>query len=246
MKIERLNEMLKPFGIQSPINSDNTTGFMYQKLLANVPQIGNVGDDGTVVYDNTLKQIVSQLALRSMQKAKYSENCVGHFGLGSKYYCHFTSPIRRYPDLVVHRIIKQMICNKLSSHKIIELQDTVKAAAEQSTKTELIATEVEREIDNLKRAEYMNDHIGEKFTGTISGIQEFGVFVYLPNTVEGLVKIENLPKKEGSREYYTFNEKNFTMSSKARTLKMGDKMEVTCIGVNLARRQIEFKANQDT
>jgi ribonuclease R len=226
LKSARLVEMLKPFGIQMVIKGEYPTGFDYQRLVVNL-----AGD---------IKRIVSTLALRSMQKAKYSFDCVGHFGLGSKYYCHFTSPIRRYPDLVIHRIIKKMLNRKISSHVIGELQQTVAAASEQSTRTELVATEVEREVDNLKKAQYMHDHIGEEFEGTVSGIAEFGVFVYLPSTVEGLVRVENLPKT--NREYYTYNEKNCTMTSNNRTIKMGDKMTVVCSAVSIPRRQIEFSA----
>jgi len=135
-----------------------------------------------------------------------------------------------------------MLNCKLSSHKLVEFGDFVQKASAQAIKTELTATEVEREVDNLKRAEYMSERIGEQFSGTISGITEFGVFVYLANTVEGLVKIENMPKE--GREFYRYNERTGTLSSNRRTFKMGDKIEVTCIAVNMSRRQIEFAAVQ--
>jgi len=126
---------------------------------------------------------------------------------------------------------------QLSSHKMAELKDTVADAAEQSSRTELVATEVEREVDNLKRAEYMSERIGERFTGTISGIMDFGVFVYLPNTVEGLIKIDNMPT-----DNYKFNETQSTLVGRKCTFKMGDKIDVICVGVNMARRQVEFAA----
>lgn len=224
LKVERLVEMLKPFAILNhSLSAQNPSGHAYQKLI-----------DG---LDETIKPIVSKLALRSMQKAKYDPNCLGHFGLGAKYYCHFTSPIRRYPDLVIHRIIKLMITRRLSTHVAEELKETVALAAEQSSKTELIASEAEREVDNLKRAEYMKDQIGEQFTGTISGIMDFGVFVYLPNTVEGLIKIENMPQ-----DNYQFHEKQSTLVGRKRTFKMGDQINVICVGVNMARRHVEFAA----
>lgn len=229
MKAERLSNMLRPFGLEFFFKGDSPSGHDYQRLLRDI--------------DGELKHIVSSLALRSMQKAKYSPDCIGHFGLGSKHYCHFTSPIRRYPDLVIHRILKEMLHRKLSSHRLEELHGIVKAASEQSTKTELAATEVEREVDNLKKAQYMQEHIGEEFSGTISGIADFGVFVYLPNTVEGLVRIENLPK-ETKKEYYRYNEGNGTVSSPRRTFKMGDKIDVVVAGVNITRRQIEFTGVQ--
>ncbi|MCL2228493.1 MAG: ribonuclease R [Firmicutes bacterium] len=240
MKVNKLVDMLKPFSIQHTINPENPNGFAYQKILK------NLSDD--------LKPVISALLLRSMQKAKYthqskpestSENVLGHFGLGSKNYCHFTSPIRRLPDLIIHRIIKLVLNNKMSGHKIEQLTDFVRVAAEQSCKTELVATEVERSVDDLKRAEYMNDHIGEAFTGVISGIMDFGVFVYLPNTVEGLVRIENMPRGPAGKEYYMYDERTSTLSSKSRTFKMGDKLDVICVGVNLSRRQIEFSARTE-
>jgi ribonuclease R len=175
-----------------------------------------------------------------MQKAKYAPDCIGHFGLGAKYYCHFTSPIRRYPDLVIHRIIKYFLNKNLSSHKIEELKEFVDRASVQSSKAEVAATEAEREVDNLKRAEFMQDKIGETFEGHISGIQDFGVFVYLPNTVEGLIKIDNLPK-----DSYSYNEKQSTLMGRKRVYKMGDKISVVCIGVNIARRQVEFGCKID-
>lgn len=223
VKVATFIESLKPFGVVHKINFENVTGHAYQKMLDSL--------------DPDVKPIVSQLALRSMQKAKYSELCRGHFGLGSKYYCHFTSPIRRYPDLVIHRIIKMIANRKMSTHKEEQMHDFVIEAAIQSSKTELAATEAEREVDNLKRAEYMSDKIGETFTGTISGIKDFGVFVYLPNTVEGLIRIENMPK-----DSYTYHEKQMTLNGKRRTYKMGDKIDVVVAGVNLPRRQVEFNA----
>ena len=223
MKVARLIEMLKPFRVEHKITAEHASGHAYQKMI-----------DG---LDKDIRPIISSLALRSMQKAKYSADCLGHFGLGAKYYCHFTSPIRRYPDLAIHRIIKLMLNRKLSSHKITELTEFVMRASEQSSKTELVATEVEREVDNLKRAEYMHDHIGEKFSGVVSGIMDFGVFVYLPNTVEGLIKIDNMPP-----DSYRFNESQGLLVGRKRTFKMGDKIDVICVGVNLARRQVEFAA----
>jgi ribonuclease R len=258
LKVQRFNDMLKPFGITSKIDYEHPTGRDYQNLLEAISAKPNMNPEQAEQAENR-KRIVSQMALRSMQKAKYSDECMGHFGLGSKHYCHFTSPIRRYPDLVIHRNLKALINRQLSSHKIGEMQQFVSAAAEQSTKTEMTATEVEREVDNLKRAQYMHAHIGEVFDGTISGVMDFGVFVYLPNTVEGLVKVENLPHENG--EFWNFDDKTMTMTSSIRknklkninpkdaqnarpkTLKMGDKMRVLCAGVNIPRRQIEFSAN---
>ena len=223
LKVAKLVDTLKPFAVKHNINPQSPTGHAYQKMISGL--------------DDNIRPIISSLSLRSMQKAKYAPQCVGHFGLGAKHYCHFTSPIRRYPDLVIHRIVKLFINRKLSSHVINELNDFVISASDQSSKTELTATEAEREVDNLKRAEYMSDHIGEKFSGTISGIMDFGVFVYLPNTVEGLIKIDNMPQ-----DNYRYNESHSTLTGRKRTFKMGDAIDIICIGVNMARRQVEFAA----
>lgn len=218
---------LMPFAVEHRITPEKPSGHAYQSMLDSL--------------DKDLKPIISQLALRSMQKAKYDPKCIGHFGLGAKYYSHFTSPIRRYPDLVIHRIIKMMINRKISTHKMTELHDFVEEASRQSSAREMAAKEVEREVDNLKKAEYMRDKIGNKFSGTISGITDFGVFVYLPeNTVEGLVRLENMPN-----DYYTFNERQMTMIGRKHTYKMGDKLDVIVAGVNMTRRQIEFACPQE-
>lgn len=223
IKVARFVETLKPFNVDHKINPEYATGYAYSAMLETLSK--------------EMRPIVSTLALRSMQKAKYLETCVGHFGLGATYYCHFTSPIRRYPDLVIHRIIKWMINGKLNSNKINELKEFVIDASEQSSKTELAAAEAEREVDNLKRAEFMSDKIGERFSGTVSGIQDFGVFVYLPNTVEGLIKIDNMPQDK-----YNFNEKQMILVGTKRTWRIGDKIDVIVAGVNIPRRQVEFKA----
>ena len=222
-KVDIFIETLKPFAVQHQLTPENPSGQAYQAMLDKLsPEV---------------KPIVSALALRSMQKAKYSPKNVGHFGLGATHYLHFTSPIRRYPDLIVHRIIKMMLNRKLSTHKEEELRTFVTEASIQASKCEVAATLAEREVDDLKRAEYMQDKIGEQFTGTISGIRDFGVFVYFPNTVEGLVRIENMPK-----DAYAFNERQMTLVGRKRTYKMGDKLDVIVAGVNMPRRQVEFSA----
>jgi len=220
IKVTRFLGTLKPFGVSHRIDAENATGHAYSAMLD--------------ALEKEIKPIVSTLALRSMQKAKYAPDCIGHFGLGAPFYCHFTSPIRRYPDLLIHRIIKA----KLNGRPLTRFKDFVVEASEQSSKTELDATEAEREVDNLKRAEFMADKIGEHFSGFISGIQDFGVFVYLPNTVEGLVRVENMPPDK-----YTYNESLMLLVGTKKTWRMGDKIDVIVAGVNLPRRQVEFKAN---
>jgi ribonuclease R len=136
--------------------------------------------------------VVSTLLLRSMMQARYSPENVGHFGLAAEYYCHFTSPIRRYPDLQIHRIIKEHLNGKIDEGRANKLISLVDYASKQSSETERIAQEAEREVDDLKKAEYMLDRIGEEFSGYISSVTSFGMFVELPNTIEGLVHITAL------------------------------------------------------
>jgi len=232
VKVSRLVGMLKPFGVVHKISADHPTSHAYQKMIA------SLGDD--------LRSIISELALQSIQKAKYSPDCLGHFGLASENYCHFTSPIRRYPDLVIHRILKMMLNRQLSSHKLSQLSEFVLRAAEQSTKTEITAMKVERAINDLKRAEYMKDRIGEEFDAVISGIMEFGVFVRIPaNTVKGLIKMDNLPRKssDGKSEYWRHNQEHGTLTGKkGNVLKPGERLRVRCIGVNMDRCEVDFSA----
>jgi ribonuclease R len=214
---------MKPFAISHNLLPESATGAKYQAMLDKIS-------------DENVKIIVSTMALRSMQKAKYDPVNIGHFGLGSTYYCHFTSPIRRYPDLIIHRIIKRFLDNKLSSHMIEELKNFVVGASEQSSKREVDAAEAEREVDNMKRAEFMSQHLGEKFHAVINGVSDFGVFAYIPeNTAEGLIRIENL---KGDR--YKYNEEMSIMVGKKGKIKMGDPIDVVVAGVNLRKAQIEF------
>ena len=145
--------------------------------------------------------VVSTLLLRSMMQARYAPECSGHFGLAAEYYCHFTSPIRRYPDLQIHRIIKEYLHGEMDEKRINKLKNTVGYAAKQSSEMERKAQDAEREVDDLKKAEYMEDRIGEQFEGIISSVTSFGVFVELANTIEGLVHITDLDD-----DYYIFNE----------------------------------------
>ncbi|MBO4823308.1 MAG: ribonuclease R [Clostridia bacterium] len=226
LKVIRFLSALTPFQVQHHIDFENPTGFQYQDMLNNIK-------------DENVKIVVSGLALRSMQKAKYDPHCVGHYALGSTYYCHFTSPIRRYPDLTIHRIIKMYLDNQLSAPQVGRLQAFVTAASQQSSQTELDAVAAEREVDALKCAEYMQVHIGETFDGIVNGITDFGVFVYLPaNTAEGLVRIENLPD-----DHYLYHDDTMQMIGKKSKIRMGDPIKVKVIGVNLHKSKIEFSAN---
>ncbi|MCM1404286.1 MAG: ribonuclease R [Prevotella sp.] len=226
IKVIRFLNTLTPFNVEHKIDFENPNGHDYQKMINGIS-------------DENVKIIVSSLALRSMQKAKYDPHCVGHFALGATYYCHFTSPIRRYPDLLIHRIIKMHLDSQLNDQQKNQLNAYVIAASQQSSQTEIDAVAAEREVDALKCAEYMQAHIGGTFAGVVNGITDFGVFVYLPeNTAEGLVRIENLPD-----DHYIYHDGTMQMLGKKSKIRMGDPLNVTVIGVNLHKSKIEFTAN---
>jgi len=181
--------------------------------------------------------IVNTIMLRSLKKAKYSPECVGHFGLAAKYYTHFTSPIRRYPDLVIHRIIREYLYGTINEKRAKKLAGFVKYAAKQSSETEIVAVEAEREVDDLKKAEYMADRIGEVYEGIISSVTPFGLFVELENTIEGLIHVSNLVD-----DYYYYDEKHhsFIGERKRRIFKLGDIIKIRVAKVNIDERTIDF------
>lgn len=189
--------------------------------------------------DNPNMDLVSILMLRTMAKAKYTVQNIGHFGLASKNYTHFTSPIRRYPDLLVHRIYWMWLFDKQSytdsqRNKVVE---QLKEYCLQSNECEVRAIETERAVNALKFAQYMKKHIGEEFDGKISGVTKFGVFVELPNTIEGMIRLTNLKD-----DFYSYDEKNYQLVGKQtnKIFTLGTKVKVKCIGANLSERAIDF------
>lgn len=188
------------------------------------------------VKDSTLAPVINNLVLRSMAKAKYSDKPLGHFGLVLKDYAHFTSPIRRYPDLAIHRILTDLCYNKQSEEYMTKrYAGFAHDASEQSSACELTAMRIERECDDCYVAEYMRSHLGEEFEGIISSVTEFGFFVELPNTVEGLVSIDSL--KDGN---YEFNGK-FTITNGGKpAYSVGDKVKVICSAANVPTGKVDF------
>lgn len=186
--------------------------------------------------------VVSTLLLRSMMKAKYSPESVGHFGLAAKYYCHFTSPIRRYPDLQIHRIIKEHLNGKIDEGRSKKLIGLVDYAAKQSSETERVAIDAEREVDDLKKAEYMQDRIGEEFEGIVSSVTNFGMFVELPNTIEGLIHITALDD-----DYYVYDEAHLSLIGERtkKVYRLGDAVKVKCSKVDIPNREIFFDMIED-
>ena len=191
--------------------------------------------------NNPMKEVVNKVLLRAMQKAKYAPDCLGHFGLAATYYCHFTSPIRRYPDLTIHRIIKEYLRKQLDDSEINKLRKFVVSASNQSSDTELSAQRAERDVDDYYKARYMKDKIGSEYDGVISGVMNYGLFIELDNTVEGFTAVESL---EGTN--YSYNEKQLKLSNGITTYKLGDKVRVKVVSVNLAERRVNFKILEKT
>nr|MBP8763831.1 RNB domain-containing ribonuclease [Acetoanaerobium sp.] len=181
--------------------------------------------------------VISTLMLRSLKQARYSPICTGHFGLAAKYYTHFTSPIRRYPDLQIHRIIKETIDESLNEKRLNRLKAIVEKASEQSSIREREADEAQRQVEDLRKAEYMKNHIGEEYEGVISSITSFGMFVELYNTVEGLIRLNNL-----SDDYYIFDQENYLLFGEhtKKTFKIGDKINIKVDSVNIPLREVNF------
>jgi ribonuclease R len=168
-----------------------------------------------------------------MQKAEYYPENFGHFGLSSDCYCHFTSPIRRYPDLIVHRVLKSILNNDFEM--LEKLKGLVYEISKISSDNERKADLAEREMDDYYKCRYMRSEIGKEFNGIISGVTSFGIFVELENTVEGLVKLETLRKGN-----YTFNEKLYSLTSNKVSYTLGDSVKIKVLGVDTASKRIEF------
>ena len=186
--------------------------------------------------------LLSRLVLRSMKQARYTTDCSGHFGLAARYYTHFTSPIRRYPDLQIHRIIKENLRGGLAEERRAHYEAILPQAAIQSSALERRAEEAERETEKLKKCQYMSCFVGEKFTGVISGITNWGFYVELPNTVEGLVRMSDL-----ADDYYIFDEKNYELVGERtrKAYKLGQSVRVTVSGTDPVLRSVDFVLAED-
>ena len=228
-KVKKLSTFINNFGYNIHIGSDEVHPKELQKLL-------------TKIEDTPVEGLISRLTLRSMKQAKYSVECVGHFGLAAQYYCHFTSPIRRYPDLQIHRIIKETLHNKFTTRRFSHYDAILPKVAEQSSKMERRAEEVEREVCKLKKAEYMRRRIGEVHEGIISGVTNWGIYVELPNTIEGMVHVSILPG-----DYYYYDEKTYSMVGErtGRTFKLGEKAKIRVKDVDMMLKNIDFELVED-
>lgn len=221
-KMRKLATFINNFGYTLRI-TDDLRPKEIQKLLSEIE-----GSDA--------ENLISRLTLRSMKKAKYTTECVGHFGLAAKYYCHFTSPIRRYPDLQIHRIIKENLHGGLSPKRAAHYDAILPDVAVQTSAMERRAADAERDTDKLKMAEYMEQFVGETFDGVVSGVTAWGVYVELPNTIEGMVSINNM------KGFYTFDEEHYEMVGELgnRSYKLGQKVKVVVIGTDKILRTIDF------
>lgn len=228
-KIHKLATFIYNFGYSIKLKQEEIHPKEIQKLVAKV--------QGTPE-----EAMISRLALRSMKQAKYTPDCTGHFGLACKYYCHFTSPIRRYPDLQIHRIIKDSLRGRLKGDKIEHYRTILPDVAMHCSKKERIADEAERETDKLKKVEYMEDHIGEVFEGVISGVTNFGIYVELPNTVEGMVHISKLPG-----DFFHYDEERYELVGEHtdQTYKLGQKVQVEVVRADRFERVIDFAIAED-
>jgi ribonuclease R len=181
--------------------------------------------------------VISRLVLRSMQQARYTFNNDGHFGLAAKYYCHFTAPIRRYPDLQIHRIIKAAINEKLDNRANNRLNKKIPEVAKHCSIRERIAEEAERQTEQLKKVEFMKDKIGQEFDGIISGLTSWGMYVELPNTIEGLIHVTEMDD-----DYYIFDEQHYLFIGERRKkiYRLGDKIRVKVLKADTIQRTIDF------
>ena len=224
-KIEKLVTFIRNFGLNLKAgHREDIHPKEIQKLLDTIS-----GTDA--------EAMISRLTLRSMKQAKYSTESTGHFGLACKYYCHFTSPIRRYPDLQIHRIIKEEYRGRLNADRVSHYQSILDQVANQSSTTERRAEEAERETIKMKKAEFMEDKIGETFEGVVSGITGWGIYVELPNTVEGLVHYTRMP---GDR--FFFNETTYEMIGEmtGRKYCLGQTVQVVVVDVDKISRTVDF------
>lgn len=186
--------------------------------------------------------LISRLTLRSMKQAKYTTTAGGHFGLATKYYCHFTSPIRRYPDLQIHRIIKENLHGGLSEKRIRHYNAILPEVADSTSTTERRADDAERETEKLKKVQYMSRHIGEVYEGVISGITGYGLYVELPNTVEGMIHVTSLYD-----DYYYYDDEHYEMvgQDSGNVYKLGEKVMIQVVKADMQSRTIDFELAEE-
>ncbi|MBR1571518.1 MAG: ribonuclease R [Lachnospiraceae bacterium] len=224
-KIEKLSIFLGNFGYHLNGDRENLEPKELQKLLKQVA-------------GKPEAELISKVALRSMQQARYTVDDSSHFGLAAEYYCHFTSPIRRYPDLQIHRIIKENLRGRYNAKRKEHYESLLPMVANETSKLERRAEEVEREVDKLKKVEYLSDYIGEHFTGTVSGVTQWGIYVELLNTIEGMIPVASLKD-----DYYNFVEDNYELVGEKfnKHYTLGQVLDIEVVECNRDTRTIDFK-----
>lgn len=224
-KMEELSKFIATFGYTIKGDLDDVHPKALQKIVEDIK--GKKEED-----------VISTIMLRSLRQARYSPECSGHFGLAAKYYSHFTSPIRRYPDLQIHRIIKEQLNNKINQKRIEQLTNIVDYSSTISSEKERKAELVERDVKDYYKALFMSDKIGQEFEGVVSSVTSFGMFIELDNTVEGLVRLANI-----SDDYYIFDESTYTIIGEAtkKTYKIGDTVNIRVAKVNVDLKEIDFE-----
>lgn len=229
-KIMKLGIFINNFGYTIKMSQDEIHPKELQKLIEKI--------EGTPE-----EALISRLTLRSMKQAKYTVDGEGHFGLAAKYYCHFTSPIRRYPDLQIHRIIKENLRSGLSEKRVSHYNKILPEVALHSSMMERRADEAEREVEKMKKAEYMADFIGETFEGVISGMNTWGMYVELPNTIEGMIRVTSLRD-----DYYYYDEEKYVMVGEHtnKTYNLGETITVEVAGVDKMLKTIDFEIPGDS
>ena len=221
-KVAAFFGFLESLGVNVSVDMQDIKPMDFQKILNEVEK-------------ESYAKVVNMLMLRSLKKAKYLPDCLGHFGLASTFYCHFTSPIRRYPDLTIHRIIKKYLRGDKNINSP-ELVDFVEKSSMQSSEREKLSEELERAVEDYKKCEYMQQFIGEQFEGTINSVLNKGVFVELDNTCEGYANVENMPQ-----DYYTLNEKTLCLVGKNGFFRIGDRVIIEVLSCNLSEKKVAFK-----
>lgn len=225
-KMEKLGRFIANFGLTMK-NGEHPKEI--QKLLSRIAGTAH-------------EMLITRLALRSMQRAKYTDECLGHFGLAFRYYCHFTSPIRRYPDLQIHRIIKDCIRDRMNGSRMEHYKNILEEVGRHTSNRERIADEAERETEKLKKAEFMMDKIGEVFEGVISGVTKWGIYVELPNSVEGLVPVGSM-----NDDYYEFDEESYSLWGKhtKKQYTLGQTVRIRVSFVDSVLHTIDFLLEEE-
>ncbi|MCI8504754.1 MAG: ribonuclease R [Lachnospiraceae bacterium] len=228
-KIRELALLISNFGYHLKMGQEEIHPKELQKLLARI-------------QDSPEEALISRLTLRSMKRAEYQTECVGHFGLAARYYCHFTSPIRRYPDLQIHRIMTEWLAGTLSDRRKGHYEEILPGVCRQCSLKERRADEAEREVEKMKKCQYMAEHIGEVFEGVVSGVTGWGMYVELPNTVEGMVSLSSL-----GGDYYEYDQDRHCLTgvSTGRIYSLGQRLRVRVASVDTAGCTIDYEVEEE-